>query len=92
MQNNKKAKKGYQEDDYGDYGDDYDDYDDEEETGHKRSLFAVLKLIYELGGDPDKIMDAIKDIVVKTISVGQPYMNHMYRVCQPECVDNSMCF
>jgi len=29
---------------------------------------------------------------VKTIIVGQPYMDHMYRVCQPECIDNSMCF
>ena len=39
VQNNKKAKN--------DYYDEYDDYDDEEEeTGHKRSLYAVLKLIY----------------------------------------------
>lgn len=41
LQNNKKAKN----DDYGDY-DDYDD-DDDEETGHKRSLFAVLKIIWQ---------------------------------------------
>lgn len=37
-------------------------------------------------------MDEIKDIVVKTVAVGQPYMDHIYRVCQPECIDNSMCF
>jgi hypothetical protein len=29
-----------------------------------------LKLIYEKGGDPDKIFDEIKDIVVKTIIAG----------------------
>jgi tubulin polyglutamylase TTLL6/13 len=70
MQNNKK-KKDDEYGDYGDYGDDYDDeYGDEEETGHKRSLFAILKIIYEKGGDPDKIMDEIKDIVVKTIISG----------------------
>ena len=81
MQNNKK-KKDDEYGDYGDYGDDYDDeYGDEEETGHKRSLFAILKIINEKGGDPDKIMDEIKDIVVKTIISGQPYMHYMYRVC-----------
>jgi hypothetical protein len=37
-------------------------------------------------------MDEIKDIIIKTIIVGQPYMNHVYRVCQPDCIDNSMCF
>ena len=41
-QNNRKAK-----DDYGDYGDYDDEYDDEEETGHKRSLWAILKIIYQ---------------------------------------------
>ena len=51
-----------------------------------------MKIIYQQGGDPDKIWEEIKDIVVKTIIVGQPYMDHMYRVCQPECIDNSMCF
>ena len=37
-------------------------------------------------------MAEIKDIIIKTVIGGQPYMNHMYRVCQPECLDNSMAF
>lgn len=37
-------------------------------------------------------MDTIKDIVVKTIIVGQPYMSHIYRSCQPDDYENSMCF
>jgi tubulin polyglutamylase TTLL6/13 len=65
---------------------------EEEESGHKRSLNAILKLLYEQGADPDRIMDEIKDIVVKTLIVGQPYMSHIYRSCQPEDYDNSMCF
>ena len=91
MQNNKQKK---EESDYGDYGDDdeSDSYGEEDESGHKRSLHAILKIVLSQGGDVDKIMDEIKDIVIKTIIVGQPYMNHMYRVCQPECLDNSMCF
>ena len=66
--------------------------DEEEESGHKRSLNAILKILFQQGADPDKIMDEIKDIVVKTLIVGQPYMSHIYRSCQPEDLDNSMCF
>lgn len=54
---------------------------EDEESGHKRSLNAILKLLYEQGADPDRIMDEIKDIVVKTLIVGQPYMSHIYRSC-----------
>lgn len=69
-----------------------DEGSEEEESGHKRSLNAILKLLYEQGADPDRIMDEIKDIVVKTLIVGQPYMSHIYRSCQPDDYDNSMCF
>ena len=44
------------------------------------------------GANPDKIMEGIKDIVIKTMTVGQPFINHIYRSCQPEDLDNSMCF
>ena len=47
-----------------------DGSDDDEESGHKRSLNAILKILYEQGADPDRIMDEIKDIVVKTLIVG----------------------
>jgi hypothetical protein len=53
----------------------------EEESGHKRSLNAILKILYEQGADADKVMDEIKDIIVKTMIVGQPYMSHIYRSC-----------
>ncbi len=53
----------------------------EEESGHKRSLNAILKILYEQGADADRVMDEIKDIIVKTIIVGQPYMSHIYRSC-----------
>lgn len=57
------------------------DSDEEEESGHKRSLNAILKILYDQGADPDKILDEIKDIIVKTLIVGQPYMSHIYRSC-----------
>ena len=53
----------------------------EDESGHKRSLNAILKILYEQGADADLIMDEIKDIIVKTLIVGQPYMSHIYRSC-----------
>ncbi len=46
------------------------DEEEEEESGHKRSLYAILKLVHKQGGDPDKIFEAIKDIVVKTLITG----------------------
>ena len=58
-----------------------EDESGEEESGHKRSLNAILKILYEQGADPDRIMDEIKDIIVKTLIVGQPYMSHIYRSC-----------
>ena len=42
----------------------------DDETGHKRSLNAILKTLYQQGADADKVMDEIKDIVVKTLIVG----------------------
>ena len=44
--------------------------EDGEESGHKRSLHAILKILYNLGADPDKIWSEIKDIVVKTMILG----------------------
>ena len=47
-----------------------DDESGDEESGHKRSLNAILKILYEQGADPDMIMDEIKDIIVKTLIIG----------------------
>ena len=85
-QNQGGKAKGY-EDEESDEGD-----SDEEESGHKRSLNAILRILMEQGADPDKIMEGIKDIIVKTLIVGQPFMSHIYRSCQPDDYDNSMCY
>lgn len=37
-------------------------------------------------------MEEIKDIIVKTLIIGQPFMSHIYRSCQPDDYDNAMCF
>jgi tubulin polyglutamylase TTLL6/13 len=37
-------------------------------------------------------MEQVKDIIVKTIITTQPQLNHLYKISQPECLDNSMAF
>ena len=51
-----------------------------------------MNILEACGADKAKLMYEIKDIIVKTLSVSQPYLNHLYRSCQPEDLDNSMCF
>ena len=64
----------------------------DEESGHKRSLKAIMKILEACGADKTKLMAEIKDIIVKTMTTAQPYIAHLYRSCQPEDLDNSMCF
>ena len=63
-----KHNTNFQQNNGGDFSDDCDDSG--EETGHKRSLHAILKILLQQGGNPDMILDKIKDIIVKTIIVG----------------------
>lgn len=64
----------------------------DDESGHKRSLTAIMNILEACGADKDKLMREIKDIIVKTMATAQPYIAHLYRSCQPEDLDNSMCF
>ena len=51
-----------------------------------------MKILAACGADKDELMKQIKDIIVKTMTTGQPYLAHLYRSCQPEDLDSSMCF
>ena len=64
----------------------------DEESGHKRSLKAIMNILKACGADKEKLMQDIKDIIVKTMATAQPTLAHLYRSCQPEDLDNSMCF
>ena len=64
----------------------------DEDEGHKRSLGAILNSLKREGHDTEKLMGEIKDLIVKTIISCQPNLAHLYRVCQPDCLDNSMAF
>lgn len=75
------------------HADNYEDCEDDDgDAGHKRSLKAVLQVLESEGQDVDLFMAQIRDMIVKTIISGQPELAHLYRSCQPECLDGSMCF
>lgn len=67
---------------------------DDDSSGHKRSLTAVLDHIRqtEKSIDTDKLWNDIQDIVAKTVISVQPSLQHAYRSCQPDDLENSMCF
>lgn len=65
---------------------------DNDEVGHKRSLTFALKYIEMQGHDSEKLLVDIKDIILKTLISVQPMLAHTYRSCQPDDIDNSMCF
>ena len=68
------------------------DASDNDSTGHKRSLTFAFKYIESMGFDSKEVIHNIKDIILKTIISVQPMLAHTYRSCQPDDVENSMCF
>jgi|LauGreDrversion4_2_1035121.scaffolds.fasta_scaffold561640_2 hypothetical protein len=44
--------------------------EDEDDQGHKRSLQAMLRLFKADGHDTKRLMDEIKEIIVKTLIIG----------------------
>ena len=63
-----------------------------EDAGHKRSLTYTMKYIQEQGHDTDKLMADIQKTIVKSLLTVQPSIAHTYRSCQPDDIENSMCF
>jgi tubulin polyglutamylase TTLL6/13 len=51
-----------------------------------------MAMLAREGADIPKLKQRINDIIVKTLIVGQPYLWHLYRSCQPDNLDNGMCF
>lgn len=70
--------------------------DEDDDSGHKRSLSSVLQYLEEVERDrgftAEKMLDQIEEICVKTCLSVQPALAHAYRSCQPDDLENSMCF
>jgi tubulin polyglutamylase TTLL6/13 len=65
---------------------------EKDDLGHKRSLTFAYKYIEDQGFDITKLEHDIKATIIKTICAVQPTLSHTYRSCQPDDVENSMCF
>ena len=52
-----------------------------DDIGHKRSLTYTMRYIEEQGHDSKKVMDDIKDTIVKSLLTVQPQLAHTYRSC-----------
>lgn len=62
-------------------------------VGHKRSLKFTMRYLKNVKGeDTETLWDNIKDIIVKTLIAGHPTLNHVYKSCQPDDLENSLCF
>ena len=63
-------------------------------VGSKRSYQFVLKKLAEDYGllTSERVKNEINDIIVKTMCLAQPHVHHLFRSCQPDDVENSLCF
>ena len=62
------------------------------DIGHKRSLSSILQKLKEMNQDSEKIWASICHIIIKTLISAQPILAHTYRSCQPDNIQNNMCF
>lgn len=64
-----------------------------DDVGSKRSFTSVLKRITEEFGDArcQKVIQDTKDLIVKTLCIAEPFLSHLYKNCQPDDLENSLC-
>jgi len=62
--------------------------------GSKRSYTFVLRTIMEEFGEAKmkEVQGDINDLVIKTMCIAQPYLQHLYKSSQPDDIENQMCF
>ena len=65
---------------------------DDDDKGHKRSYRSILEYFKKQGENVEKLEEDIDWIIIKTICWIQPTLAHAYKSCQPEDIENSMCF
>ena len=60
--------------------------------GHKRSLTSIYNLLKTRGIDIDPIKEKIDQLIVKTLLVGKPMLEHIYGLSQTDNLTNDLCF
>lgn len=81
--NSEKFVENEDTDSYGSIGDN---------EAHKRSLNSLWNMLRIQGYNVPKLQKQIDDIVIKTIIVAQPSLAHIYKSCNPDDIENQLCF
>ncbi|CAI2383004.1 unnamed protein product [Moneuplotes crassus] len=63
-----------------------------DDEGHKRSYRSIIEFLRQQGENVEKLEEEIEEVIIKTLCCIQPSLAHTYKSCQPEDVENSMCF
>ncbi|KAM8836403.1 tubulin polyglutamylase ttll6 isoform 1-T5 [Spinachia spinachia] len=64
----------------------------DEDTGSKRKLSTLNKLLESITGNTDKMWSDIEDVIVKTLISAHPTLKHNYHTCFPNHTTGSACF
>jgi len=67
---------------------------EKDDVGSKRSMRSVLEGIEEEEGEEAAalLQERINDLIVKSLCLAGPHIKHLYQSCQPDDLENQMCF
>ena len=68
------------------------DGDIHDDGTHKRSITSLIYTLKCMGKPYKKLKQDIDDLLIKTLIVAQPNLSHLYKSCQPDDLENQMCF
>ena len=65
----------------------------QDDIGSKRSFTSVLRQITTEFGEEQcaQVMTSINDLIIKTLCIAQPILQHLYKQCQPDDLENALC-
>ena len=70
-----------------------DSDDDMNDDGtHKRSYKSLLYTLKMMGKPVKQLKKEIDDLLIKTMIAAQPSLSHLYKSCQPDDLENQLCF
>ncbi|XP_068161743.1 tubulin polyglutamylase ttll6 isoform X2 [Antennarius striatus] len=64
----------------------------DEDTGSKRKLSTLNKLLESMSCNTEKMWNEIEDMIVKTLISAHPILKHNYHTCFPNHTTGSACF
>ncbi|XP_042079445.1 tubulin polyglutamylase ttll6 isoform X1 [Haplochromis burtoni] len=64
----------------------------DEDSGSKRKLSALNKLLESMNYSTEKMWSDIEDVIIKTLISAHPILKHNYQTCFPNHTTGSACF